>query len=139
MVYKINYNNCNASYEGQTGRQLATRIKEHRSNKKYSVESLLVVSLHRLDDHDFDWDNILILDKESSYRKKILSEMLHISLQENGLNLQIDTDALDKSYHPIVKKCAWFLKFPFVSWPSFLLVTYFPFPSTFILSLCIFP
>jgi len=29
VVYKILYNNCDASYVGQTKRQLKTRINEH--------------------------------------------------------------------------------------------------------------
>ncbi|XP_072762580.1 uncharacterized protein [Anoplolepis gracilipes] len=32
IVYKINCANCNASYVGQTGRLLNTRIKEHKKN-----------------------------------------------------------------------------------------------------------
>lgn len=71
-----------ASYVGQTGRQLAMRIKEHRSNINYLVESLSVVSVHRLEGHDFNWDNTIILDKEFSYKKRIISEMIYISLQE---------------------------------------------------------
>jgi len=30
-VYKINCNDCSASYVGQTKRQLGTRINEHRN------------------------------------------------------------------------------------------------------------
>lgn len=105
VVYKICCNNCNAFYVGQTGRQLATRIKEHRSNINLSLESLSVVSVHRLDGHEFDWDNTIILDEESNYKKRIISEMLHISTQENSLNLHNNTDSSDKSYLPIMKKC----------------------------------
>jgi len=64
-----------------------------------------VVSGHRLEGHEFDWDNILILDEEPSYKKRLISEMLHISQQRKGLNVQSDTDMLDKSCIPLIKKC----------------------------------
>ncbi|KAL6416960.1 hypothetical protein ACFW04_014754 [Cataglyphis niger] len=34
-IYKINCDNCYASYVGQTGRQLQTRIKEHRNHIRH--------------------------------------------------------------------------------------------------------
>jgi len=33
VVYKINCNDCDKVYIGQTKRHLVTRIKEHRNNK----------------------------------------------------------------------------------------------------------
>ncbi|KYN14843.1 hypothetical protein ALC57_12952, partial [Trachymyrmex cornetzi] len=32
VVYKINCKNCDASYVGQTGRKLKTRINEHKND-----------------------------------------------------------------------------------------------------------
>jgi len=63
-----------------------------------------VISSHRLSDHEFDWDNILILDEEPSYRRRLFSEMMHIACQKNGINVQTDTDLLDKSYFRIINK-----------------------------------
>ena len=44
--------------------------------------------------HDFDWNNIQILDKEPCYNKRLISEMLNIKKQKNlillCLNFQID-------------------------------------------------
>jgi len=34
IVYKINCKNCDASYVGQTGRILKTRIKKHKNHKE---------------------------------------------------------------------------------------------------------
>lgn len=47
VVYKLSCNDCNASYVGQTGRQLLTRIKEHRANIRAPSDSF---SLFRLID-----------------------------------------------------------------------------------------
>jgi len=54
VVYRINCLDCNASYVGQTKRQLITRIKEHRSNRDNPSANLTVVSEHRLAGHEFD-------------------------------------------------------------------------------------
>jgi len=78
-VYKIFCRDCDASYVGQTGRRLTTRLKEHKSMVNYSSESYTVVSSHRLLGHDFNWEDTTILDEEPCYRKRLVSEMLHIS------------------------------------------------------------
>ena len=68
VIYKISCNNCDASYVGQTGRQLKTRITEHRNHiiiirDNTSVRS--IITEHRLQfDHDFQWDKVEILDEE---------------------------------------------------------------------------
>ena len=54
MVYKIACMNCNATYIGQTKRQLNIRIKKHQSdiNKKSNPT---VLSCYRLNTyHEFD-------------------------------------------------------------------------------------
>jgi len=58
---------------------------------------------HRLEeDHEFDWENIAVLDEKSQYRKILMSEILHIRKQTRGLNLQTDLEGLPKTYFPIV-------------------------------------
>jgi len=106
VVYKINCRDCDASYVGQTGRRLITRIKEHRSNINRVSSSHSVITEHHLTGHDFTWNNVQILDEEPSYIKRHISEMLHIKQQKNGINLQDDTRLLDNSYLPIIKKCS---------------------------------
>jgi len=72
VVYRINYLDCNASYVGQTKRQLITRIKEHQSNIDNPSANLTVVSEHRLAGHEFDWNNVSILDNEPHYIKRLI-------------------------------------------------------------------
>lgn len=63
VVYKIDCLNCEASYVGQTKRQLKTRIHEHKSDINKKNGSPSVISEHRLvKRHEFDWDNVRILD-----------------------------------------------------------------------------
>lgn len=103
LIYKICCNQYSASYVEQTSRQLSTRIKEHKSNINHSLESLSVVSRHSLDGHEFDWENIKILDIDPSFSRRCISEMIHIMRQENSLNVQSDTVNFDKVYLPIIK------------------------------------
>jgi len=103
----------------QTGRQLKIRIAEHRNHIRYKTSAHSVITEHRLlHDHDFQWNNVQILDEEPSYRKRLISEMLHIKKQKNNLNLQTDTEGLHKAYLPIINKVCTFDSvgpFPFLS------------------------
>jgi len=100
VVYKITCHDCDASYIGQTKRQLRTRIKEHVSDINKKSGSPSVISEHRLRfNHDFEWDNVKIIDNELSYQKRIISEMVYIKKQQNGLNKQSDTDLLPSILH----------------------------------------
>jgi len=46
----------------------------------------------------------LRLDNESSWYRRIISEMIHIKTQSNGLNKQSDTEMLSDSYNLIIHK-----------------------------------
>jgi len=62
VVYKLCCKICDASYVGQTSQQL---------------------QLHRLQfNHDFDWENVKILDSERFLGKHLVSEMMFIKKTE---------------------------------------------------------
>lgn len=87
IVYKINCDNCNASYVGQTKRIGAQRIFNEHSKKKSSV-----VSNHKEKyGHDFDYGDFQISDRESYYKKRLVSEMIHINMQQCSINQTEDT------------------------------------------------
>ena len=103
VVYKISCRDCDASYVGQTCRQVKTRISEHRNHIGRNVSSHSVITEHRIEcGHEFDWDGVKVLDHERFYHKRLISEILHIKQQCNGLNLQSDTDFLHHAYLSIV-------------------------------------
>ncbi|KYQ59927.1 hypothetical protein ALC60_01023 [Trachymyrmex zeteki] len=104
VVYKISCDDCEASYVGQTKRQLKTRLHEHVSNINKKSKSPTVITSHRIDqNHNFDWDNVEILDREASFNKRLISEMVHIKRQTHGLNKQNDTESLPESYLNIIQ------------------------------------
>jgi len=99
IVYKIECNNCDASYVGQTGRELRTRIDEHRNHIRRNAANHSVITDHRLEfNHDFNWIDVKILNSEPNFNKRLISEMLFIKRQNNGLNLQTDTEGLHEVY-----------------------------------------
>jgi hypothetical protein len=106
-VYKIECNNCNATYVGQTKRHLKTRINEHMKNRTLDESRHSVVTSHMIEhNHSFKWQDATILDSEPNYKKRLISEMLHIKEQINGINLQKDTEFLEDSYYCILDTLA---------------------------------
>lgn len=99
VVYKINCENCTASYVGQTKRTLEKRLDEH-SKKRDNV----IHDHETTHNHNFDYRRPKILDKEKNYNKRIISEMIHINLQKNPINKKEDTQNLSHCYTHLFKK-----------------------------------
>lgn len=98
IVYKINCNDCSASYVGQSGRSARRRMYEHSLSIK-NCDQRSVLSEHVRDTgHSFDIQNPLILDSEPSKFKREFSEMLHIFSTKNTLNRKTDLFKLQSSY-----------------------------------------
>src|ERR1700739_4330878 len=105
VVYKICCKDCDASYVGQTKRQLKTRLNEHIKNSNSNSTKHTVITEHALQyNHTFDWQNKKILDCETNYYKRLISEMIHIKLQTNGINYMEDTELLDSGYSNLLSK-----------------------------------
>lgn len=77
VIYKIDCKDCNASYVDQTGRQLHTRIEEHKKHiTRNNFELLCYYKSQSLDlNHEFKWDEIEVLNRffiSASYQKCFL-------------------------------------------------------------------
>jgi len=95
-VYKLCCKNCDASYIGQTSRQLKTKISRHLNiNKNITTQS---ITEHKLQFNHFDWEDVKILDSERFLGKHLVSEMMFIKKQKNGISLQSDTEHFDDAY-----------------------------------------
>ena len=105
VIYKICCNDCDATYIGQTKRQLGTRVKEYKNNIRLDPSKHSVVTEHIIkENHSFDWDNTRILDIEKNFYKRLISETIHIKEQKNSINLNKDTELLDCAYFDILKE-----------------------------------
>lgn len=82
IVYEFDCNNCSATYIGEKKRTLKTRISEHKRTK--NQES--VVLGHQIAfNHTFNFDEAKIIDYEPNYKKRIISEMIHIKCKKRRL------------------------------------------------------
>jgi len=64
----------------------------------YSTKSFIFKMLN----HEFDWDGVRVLDEEMNYKKRLISEMIHIKKQKHGLNSQNDDELLDPIYNNLL-------------------------------------
>ena len=84
------------SYVSQSKGILGERIDEHQKSKP---ESVVFEHQNAFDPkHEFDWENTQILDREPSYFKRSLSEMIHINSDINTINNKRDIETLDNTY-----------------------------------------
>jgi len=93
VVYKIECSDCKVSYVDHTKRRLQTRTNEHQSDINKETRFPSVISDYRTSfNHEFKWEKVEILDNEPIYyyKKRIISEMIHIKKQKYGLNRQTD-------------------------------------------------
>ena len=112
VIYKIPCLDCSKTYVGQTGKMLFVRCEEHKKNINLNEKYYNVVTKHRINNksdtgsqHDFDWDNIKILHKESNYFKKIIAEMFFIKKEgKNSINVVSDSKDYNPSYDIILNQ-----------------------------------
>ena len=66
-VYKINCSDCQASYTGETGRNLNTRLTEHKRATRNGDVNNHIAEHHQLTNHNIDWDSALCLTYSTNY------------------------------------------------------------------------
>ena len=93
VVYKIECRDCDATYVGQTGRNLSQRVKEHHTAtvKGQTVNSGIAQHAWELH-HEIDWDNVTILTQEHSDRHRQVREALFIQELAPSMNRDVGID-----------------------------------------------
>jgi len=118
VVYKIPCANCNKVYIGETGRKLATRVKEHkdevnkttqgvttRTKRKESTETMhksAMTDHAAKHNHVIDWDNTDIKDKEGDRTRRIVKEAIRIREEKNNMNRDEGCYTLSHTYDPLI-------------------------------------
>ena len=85
-VHKIHCSDCQASYIGETGKSLTTRLTEHKRATKKGDLSNNVAEHHIKTSHAIDWDSATCLTYSSDYYQRITPESWLTNLEETTLN-----------------------------------------------------
>ncbi len=86
IVYQIGCGDCKATYIGESGRQLRTRLQEHKKSVA-AGNSSSALSEHQLDSrHNINWDSTRIIDRETEYFPRKVREAIHIRRQRPEMN-----------------------------------------------------
>lgn len=114
IVYQIpcsgdGTNNCNKVYVGTTKNKLKTRLATHKSEHKRNnnSEPKTALAAHcRKHGHTADFNNIKILAEESNYKKRLITEMLHIvnTSPNKRINFKTDIENCSHIYRSTIEK-----------------------------------
>ena len=85
-VYKIKCSNCQASYIGETGRNLNTRLTEHKRATRNGDANNHIVVHHQLTNHNNDWDSAQCLTYSTNYFQPLTLESWYTNLEQTPLN-----------------------------------------------------
>lgn len=107
LVYKIPCLNCEKCYVGTTKQYLKARVNQHkydcREYNREKNEKTALSSHHFNTGHNFNFSNTSILDSEEVYRKRCISEMIQISLN-NTVNHRTDIQGLSIQYNHLLNQ-----------------------------------
>ena len=102
-VYKIPCKDCDKVYVGQTGRNLNTRIVEHKRSVRYGQENSALFQHMQNVGHVIDWNNSTMLFKSKcSFSRKIVESCYIDSLP--NLNISGGQWNLDPVLGKVIKK-----------------------------------
>ena len=85
-VYKIKCWDCPATYVGDTGRNLNTRLTEHRRATKNGDYKNNIAEHHLQTDHRIDWDSAECISFSTDYYQRLTLESWFTNLERTPLN-----------------------------------------------------
>ena len=85
-VYKIKCSDCQASYIGETGRNLETRLTEHKRATTNGDINNHIAEHHRLTNHNIDWDSAQCVTYSTNYFQRLTLESWFTNLEQTPLN-----------------------------------------------------
>ena len=76
-------------------------LKIRRGQHKRNSNPQAVINVHRQLDHDFDWENLNIVDFESNWNKKIILDIINMKTNAHAINKEEDVQKLCNIYQPL--------------------------------------
>ena len=99
VVYKISCQDCSNIYIGETGRQLATRLKEHQKDIRDKRLLSHVASHSLMNNHRFDFNSSQVLHQCNSVGSRKLLEAYYTHNTNDTINRALD---ISVQFRPIV-------------------------------------
>ena len=100
-VYKIDCKDCDLAYIGETGRNLETRVKEHRYAFQTCNLNNAMFKHASENNHSINWDNCQLLYKCNNFKKRRIIESVCIQKFDN-FNLNEGNFKLDPVIRSLV-------------------------------------
>ena len=85
-VYKIKCCDCQASYIGETGRNLSRRLTEHKRATKNGDVNNHIAEHHLKTKHQIDWDSATCITYSTDYYQRLTLESWFTNLEQTPLN-----------------------------------------------------
>ena len=85
-VYKIKCCDCQATYIGETGRNLNTRLTEHRRATRNGDINNNIAEQHLQTNHRIDWDSATCVTYNTNYYQRIVLESWFTNLEQTPIN-----------------------------------------------------
>ena len=85
-VYEIKCCDCQASYIGETGRNLSTRLTEHKLATRNGDVNNHIAEHHLQTKHQIDWDFATCLTYSTDYYQRLTLEISFTNLEQTPLN-----------------------------------------------------
>lgn len=86
-IYKVKCAECPATYIGETGRNLTTRIKEHKRSTEVGDKTNNIAVHHMETKHRIDWESATCLDFTTNYFDRTFLESWYTNLDSNAINV----------------------------------------------------
>ena len=77
---------CQASYIGETGRNLSTRLNEHKRATKNGDVNNHIAEHHLKTKHQIDWDSVTCITYSTDYYQRLTLESWFTNLEQTPLS-----------------------------------------------------
>ena len=85
-VYRIKCTDCQATYIGETYRNLKTRLTEHKRATKNGDITNHISEHHRLTKHKIDWDSAECVTYSTNYQQRLTLESWYTNSEQEPQN-----------------------------------------------------
>ena len=102
VIYRLDCNDCDEIYIGESNRNLSKRMYEHENNvRNHNQNSLVFQHVANSGNHKINWDNPKVIDKNDHWKKRKFIESCYTISNSNAYNRAVDISPI---LTPIIKE-----------------------------------